>query len=102
MNSPKLNQQIKVKDAMTAAPIINYGGTMGQGKGHTQRLGAAHKKSILVPTPRPRTAQSSPANYRGEYLFNKSALHAKAHNYGKLKQIIMAAEVEEKGGGEDN
>ena len=45
MNSPKLNQQIKVKDARTAAPIINYGGTMGQGKGHTQRLGAAHKKS---------------------------------------------------------
>ena len=45
MNSPKLNQQIKVKDARTAAPIINYGGTMGQGKGHTQRLGAPHNKS---------------------------------------------------------
>ena len=78
---------------------------MRQRKGHTQRLGAAHKKSTLVPTPRPRTAQSSPANYRGEYLFNQTCINYMQKHIimeSLIKQILMAAEVEEKGGGEDN
>ena len=53
---------------------------------------ARNRECTLAPNPRPRTAESSPATAGGNQQCTRLG-KAKAH---------MAAEVEEKGGGEDN